>query len=185
MNVFAWIGGGAAALVAVVAALYFAGFGGVVRAVGAVTGAIGDGAQWLRAWLRKPGNKTRGVCLVLAVVAMSLGMQSWQRGTVIIQQRADYTALKAKSKADLKTAADQVAARDRTIQKFTDLAAKQKLLLEQAARENQAAVEQMRRAQAEAAKSEAKYQAAFDARPPECEAALQVMAKACPTLKDY
>src|SRR5687768_10256663 len=100
MSMFAWIGGGAAALAAVVVILYFSGFGGVVRVVGAITGALGDGAQWLRAWLRKPGNKTRGVCLVLAVVAMSLGLQSWQRGTVIIQQRADYTALKVKTDAE-------------------------------------------------------------------------------------
>lgn len=185
MSTFAWIGGGAAAVAAVVGALYLAGFGGVVRVVGAITGALGDAAQWLRSWLRKPGNKTRGICLILAVTAMSLGLQSWQRGTVIIQQRADYTALKAKTDADLKTAAQQVEARDRTIAQFIKAAEEQMKLLELAKQQNRQALVEAEAARKRAAESEAKYQEAFNNKPPECTAALQLMAKACPSLEKY
>lgn len=185
MSIWTWIVGGTAALAAVVAVLYFAGFGGVVRVVAAITGALGDGAQWLRQWLRKPGNKTRGICLVLAVAAMSLGLQSWQRGTVIVQQRADYTALKTKTDADLSAMAKSIRERDDRIAEFKALAARQMKLLEDARNENADAIARAREAQQRAAQSEAKYQEAFNSRTPECATALEVMARACPALKDY
>lgn len=185
MNIWTWIIGGTAGLAAIVAVLYFAGFGGVVRVLGAITGALGDGAQWLRQWLRKPGNKTRGICLVLAVAAMSFGLQSWQRGTVIVQQRADYTALKSKTDAQLEEFAKSITARDERIAEFSALAARQIKLLEEAKLESAGAIARARAAQQRAAESEAKYQEAFNSRTPECATALEVMARACPTLSDY
>lgn len=185
MSIWTWIIGGTAGLAAVVAVLYFAGLGGVVRVVGAITGALGDWAQWLRDWLRRPGNKTRGICLVLAVAAMSFGLQSWQRGTVIIQQRADYTALKTKADADMAALADSIKLRDERIAEFKALADRQMELLEVARGENAEAIARARAAQQRAAESEAKYQEAFNNRTPECSTALEVMARACPALKEY
>ena len=65
------------------------------------------------------------------------------------------------------------------------LGERQKDLLAQAARENEAALASAKLAAARAAESEQKYQEAFQQRPTECKAALEVMAAACPTLKDY
>lgn len=185
MSIWTWIGGGAAALVAVVAALYFAGLGGVVKMVGAVTGALGDAAQWLRDWLRRPGNKTRGVCLALAVVSMCLGLQSWQRGTVIIQQRADYTALKERTDREREALVSEREARDRTILQFVKNAEEQMRLLELAKKQSAQYLAEAEAAKLRAAESEAKYQQAFNDKPPECTAALAVMARACPTLQGY
>ena len=185
MNTWLWIGGGVAALAGVVALLYFAGLGAVVKIIGAILGGIADAAQWLRAWLRKPGNKTRGVCLVLAFMAVSLGMQSWQRGTVIVQQRADYTALEERVALERAALQTELEARAETISQFVALAARQKALLAQARLQSAVALEEARKAREQAMESETKYQDAFMKRPPECKAALEVMAAACPSLSGY
>lgn len=184
MNWLAW-GGGAAALVAAGAALWFFGLGGVAKVLRSIFGALGDAAAWLRGWLQRPGNKTRGLCAVFAAASLCAGLQSWQRGTVIVQQRADYVALKDTTDAEKRTLSQQIADREATIATFTALAARQKQLLAQAALDNAAALALAYEAQREAAESEAKYQDAFLKRPPECKAALEVMAAACPALEGY
>lgn len=173
------------ALVLGVGVLYLLGFGGVVRVVRAATGFLGDVAESLRRWLRTPGNKMRGLCAVFGFLFLAAGLQSWQRGTVIIQQRADYVALQERTAQEKRTLAQQVADREATIRRFTDLAERQKELLAQAALENEAALAAAKLAAARAAESEQKFQDAFQQRPTECKAALEVMAAACPTLKDY
>lgn len=180
-----WAGVAGLAGIAVVAFAYLSGFSGVIRVVRALLDFFGDTAQALRDWLRKPGNTVRGLCAVLAFGFLAAGMQSWQRGTVIVQQQADYVALQAKAESEKRTLSQQVADREATIAKFVELSKRQKALLETAAKENQAAVLASREAQARAAESEQKYQDAFMKRPPECKAALEVMAAACPTLKGY
>ena len=185
MKWFLWIGGSAGALALLVGVLHFSGMGGAVRVIRAAFDFLGDLAQGLRDWLRRPGNKLRGLCAVFGFLFLAAGLQSWQRGTVIVQQRADYTALKEKTDQEKRTLAQQVADREATIGRFTELARQQKLLLEQAARDNVTAMAAAKAAQALAAESEQKYQDAFMQRPPECKAALEVMAAACPTLKDY
>lgn len=185
MSIWTWIGGGAAAMALVVAALYFTGLSGVVSVVRAFFGALGDGAQWLRRWLKQPGNKTRGLCLVFAVISMGAGLQSWQRGTVIVQQRADYTALKSKTDAEREALAEQMQARDKTIAQFVRKAQEQMRLLDIAKAQSAQALAEAEAAKKRARESEAKYQEAFDNKPPECAAALQVMAKACPSLQGY
>jgi len=180
-----WISGGLAGAAAIVAVLYFLGLGGVVRVVRAAGNFLGDAAESLRDWLRKPGNKVRGLCAVFGFLFLAAGLQSWQRGTVIIQQRADYTALQEKTTQEKRTLAEQIADREATIRRFTDLAERQKQLLAQAAQENEVALAAAKAAAVRAAESEQKYQDAFQQRPTECKAALEVMAAACPTLKDY
>lgn len=173
------------AVLVATAAAYFAGLGGVVRVVRAVFDFLGDVAQALRAWLAKPGNKMRGLCAVFAFGFLAAGLQSWQRGTVIVQQRADYTALKEKTDAERADLQGRISERDRRIAQFIEYAEAQKRLLAQLQEQSAAAAAEAEKQRERAALSEAKYQEAFNARPPECEAALQVMAKACPTLKDY
>lgn len=185
MNWAWWLGGGTIITILVVSALYFLGLGGVVKVVRAFFGFLGDTAENVRAWLRKPGNKTRGISAVFAFLFLAAGLQSWKRGTVIEQQRRDYVHLKESSAREAQRLKDAIASRDQTINQFTELARQQKLLLELAAKQNAVAVAEALRAQKIAAESEKKYQAEFDQRPPECKAALEVMAKACPTLKDY
>ena len=185
MNWLWWVGGGSVVAIIAVAALYFMGLGGVVKVVRSILGALGDAAETARKWLRQPGNKTRGACAFFALLFLAAGLQSWQRGTVIVQQRADYTRLKETTDQEKRTLAQQIADREATIARFTNLARQQKLLLEQAARDNATALAAAKAAQAQAAESEQKYQDAFLQRPPECKAALEVMAAACPTLKDY
>lgn len=180
-----WAAGAGAGILAVVGIAYLTGFSGIVRVVRAVLESIGDLAQSLRDWLRKPGNKVRGLCAVFAFGFLAAGMQSWQRGTVIVQQRADYTRLKEATDHEKRTLAQKIADREATIAHFTALAREQMQLLEQAKRDNAAAVEEARAAQALAAESEKKFQDAFLKRPPECKAALEVMAAACPTLEGY
>lgn len=184
MNLSVWVGGAIAA-VAATGAMYFMGLGGVVRVVRAIFDAIGDLAMAVRDWLRKPGNKIRGMCAVFALAFLAAGLQSWRRGTVIVQQRQDYVSLKDKTDRERQALLGQVTERERTIERFVQLARQQKELLDKARSESQAALDAARRAQELAAQSERKYQDAFMQRPPECKAALEVMAQACPTLKDY
>lgn len=185
MNTWIWLGGGAAAVSAIVAILYFAGLGGIVRVFGAVFGFLGDTAQWLRQWLRRPGNKIRAVCLVLAIVAACAALQSWQRGTVIIQQRADFTALKERTDAERVLLLERIADREATIAEFVLLADRQKVLLDRARQENAEVAAEAARQRERAAKSEREFQDVFMKRPPECKAALDVMAAACPSLENY
>ena len=186
-----WVLGGIGGLV-LVAAGYFVGLGNVAKVVRTVLGVVADWAADAREWLRRPGNKVRGLCAVLAFGFLAAGLQSWQRGNTIIQQRADYVRLqevmdweKSKLAAEADALMGHIAERDVTIAKFVELADAQMALLQVAAAQAEAAQAEAKAAKQVAEDAERRYQDAFANRPPECEAALQVMAKACPTLKGY
>lgn len=186
-----WVlGGVVAAALAVVA--WFVGLGSFVAIFRSILGALADWVKVARRWLSIPGNKTRLLFVALAVGFLSAGLQSWQRGSVIIQQRADYVRLQEQSeweKAALSSANEDlqgaVGARDRVIQRFMELAEQQKMLLDVAASQAAAALSEAEAAKQAAADANRRFEQAFESRPEECKAALQVMARACPTLKDY
>lgn len=184
MNWMWLVGGGTGALLAVLA-LHFFGLGGVLRVVRAVFDALGDAAAAVRDWLRNPGNKTRGIAGVCALGFAVAGLQSWQRGTVIVQQRADYVRLQQDRAADRTAYERDLGARDKAIAHFVRLAEEQLRLLEIAQQQAADALADAAKARAQALASEARWQEQYEQRPPECQAALQVMAKACPTLAEY
>lgn len=172
--------------------LYVVGLGGVVRLFRALLDLVMDALVRFVRWLKVPGSKTRALCAVLAFGFMAMGLRSWQQGNVIVRQQSDYAELQRAADATARAAdataralRGDIANKNQAIAVFTQLAADQLKLLNQARRENEQAVEAARLAGIEAAKSEAKFQAAFQQRPPECKAALAIMASACPTLKDY
>lgn len=165
--------------------LYVFGLGGIVKLAGALVRLVVDGATQFVQWLRKPGSKIRALAAILAFISISAGLQSWKRGQVIVTQRADYAALESRSAQAQEALRGNIAQKDQAIAVFTRLAETQMRLLEQAKRDNAEAVARAVAAEAEAAKSNQKYQQAFDQRPPECKAALDVMAQACSTLREY
>ena len=177
---------------AMIVLAWFVGLGSIAAMFRSILGALADWMKVSRTWLSVPGNKTRLLFVALAVGFLSAGLQSWQRGSVIIQQRADYGRLQERAdweKGIMTEQSDElhgaVAARDSVIQRFIDLAERQKELLRIASDQAAAAMTEAEAAKAAAADTERRYQEQFDNRPPECEAALQVMARACPTLKGY
>ena len=187
-----WIAGGFAAVLAVGGLLYFFGFAAVLKLAGdAVRFVAGSISRFLK-WQRVPGNGTKSIAAVLAFMSLTFGIQSMQRGHVIIEQQGRYTSLeksKAQELADAERArlglVEEVSLRDQRIEEFRDLARQQMALLDQQKAENKDLAAEAAIARAAAAKSAAAYQREFQGKPPECAAALQVMAKACPTLQGY
>lgn len=180
-----WIAGGAGAIVLVVAALYFFGVTAVLKLVGDAVRFVAQSASSGLRWLKKPGSALKAVCAVLAFASLTFGIQSMQRGHVIVTQRGAYTQLeldKAASEAALKL---QLTTYEQRIEQFRELARQQSALLDAARLESKAAVIEAALARAAAAKSAAAFQREFNGKPPECAAALEVMAKACPSLVDY
>jgi len=180
-----WIVGGIAAVGIVGAALYFFGIAAVAKLFGDVVRFVAGSISRFLAWVRKPGNGTKAVCAVLAVASLTFGIQSMQRGIIIEDQREEYAELQDKTAREKQELADAVSLRDQRIQEFQELARQQIVLLNQLKAENAKVVAEAAAARLAAAKSNAAYQAAFQKRPPECKAALEVMANACSTLKDY
>ncbi|AWD92433.1 hypothetical protein [Xanthomonas phage Carpasina] len=179
-------------IVLVVAALYLAGLGGVVRIVGAVFGFLGDSAQSLRVWLRRPGSKMKALRMLGTVAFIITGLIAWRRGEVIADQQVQYINLKTRAEeADKKASADrqillsQMSDRDKAISAFMAAADRQKELLDAATRASKDALRAVEAEKKRASASAKKYQSAFDDRPEECKAALSVMEKACPTLENY
>lgn len=185
MNAFHGVLGGAGTLAVVVAVMYFAGFGGVVRVVRAVFDFLGDVAERARNWLREPGNKTRAMAGLFAFGFMAASLQSWHRGVELEQREAAHALVVTDLNGQLGTLRRALGDRDAIIARFRELADEQKRLLDQLAGQNAAAVAAAQAAREKAAETEAKFQAEFSRRPPECRTALEVMAKACPTLRDY
>lgn len=185
MNAFHWVLGGAGTLAVVVAVMYFAGFGGVVRVVRAVFDFLGDVAERARNWLREPGNKTRAMAGLFVFGFMAASLQSWHRGVELEQREAAHALVVTDLNGQLGTLRRALGDRDAVIARFRELADEQKRLLDQLAGQNAAAVAAAQAAREKAAETEAKFQAEFSRRPPECRTALEVMAKACPTLRDY
>lgn len=149
---------------------------------------LGVVADWLgrvRGWLRTPGNPLRATCAVLALACVAVGLQSWQRGSIIQHERAKYALEKERAKFRIESLSSSVSERDQAIARFTRLAETNRRLLEIASRQAEVALQDAERARVAAADSEQRFQDAFDRRPPECEAALQEMARACPALSDY
>jgi len=161
------------------------GLGSLAKIARSMLGAVADWAGRAREWLRTPGNPLRATCAVLALACVAVGLQSWQRGSIIQHERAKFALERARSTFRIEALSAGVSDRDRTIARFAALAENNRRLLEIAAKQSEAALGDAERARNAAAASEQKYQEAFENRPPECEAALQAMAKACPALSDY
>lgn len=180
-----WIGGGTAALVLVLGLGYLLGLGGVVTVVKAVLGAMGDAAATFRRWLRIPGNKTRAFCGALALTCLVAGLQSWQRGTVIIQQRADYLALKDRTDLERAGFVRQLAEKQAVIDGFSRIAEQQRHNLDLLAIQNRQVLDEAERARSDAREQAAAFKDAYANRPADCTQALQALELACPTLRDY
>ena len=185
MNGWGWLGAAGAGVLAIGALLWFTGVGRLAAIWRALLDIVSDAAAGMRDWLRVKGNPTRLLCGVFALAFMSAGLQSWQRGTTIVQQRAEYVALQERTRDERARFDSRIEARDTTIRQFVALAEHQRRLLAIAEQQATAAVADADRAKREAAEAAKRYEQRFDERPPECEAALQVMAQACPTLSDY
>src|SRR5690606_13057708 len=99
----------------------------------------------------------------------------------IVQQRADYVRLQQDRAADRTAYERDLGERDKAIGHFVRLAEEQLRLLEIAQQQAADALADAAKARAQALASEARWQEQYEQRPPECQAALQVMAKACPT----
>ena len=189
MNGWLW---GLLGLLGVGAAAYFVGLAQLAKIVRTVLGALADWSVTAREWLRTPGNRMRLTCAALALLFLAAGLQSWQRGTVIVQQRADYVRLqevtdweKARLASEAEVLLGHVAERDVVIARFIELADQQMALLRVAEAQAAAALAEAAAAKLAAEDAERRFQDAFEGRSPECEAALQVMAAACPTLQGY
>lgn len=192
MSALAWFGVILGAVAIVGAALHFTGLAGLVKVLRAITGALGDWASDVREWLREPGNKTRGICLVMGMVAIGAGLQSWQRGNVIVQQRADYARLERDAAKEREEYQERVVVlrrlvddRDEKIGVFVRLAADQQALIEQYKRENAQALADAQAARVKAQEDAAKFDQAYSERTPDCDEALKIMARACPALSNY
>lgn len=192
MSALAWFGVILGAVAIVGAVLHFTGLAGLVKVLRSITGALGDWASDVREWLKQPGNKTRGVCLVMGMVAIGAGLQSWQRGNVIVQQRADYARLEQDTAKEREAHQERVVVlrrlvddRDEKIGVFVRLAADQQALIEQYKRENAQALADAQAARTKAQEDAAKFDRAYSDRTPACDDALKIMARACPALSDY
>lgn len=180
-----WIGGGAVALALVVGLGWLLGLGGVAAVVRSILGAIGDASAAVRRWLRIPGNKTRAFCGTLALGCLVAGLQSWQRGTVIVQQRADYLALKDRTDLERIGFTRQLAEKQAVIDAFARIAQQQREALDLLAEQNRQVLEDAARARADADARAEEFREAFAKRPADCDQALQALELACPTLRDY
>lgn len=161
------------------------GLGNLAKIVRSGLGIVADGFGRMRAWLSTPGNPLRAACAVLALGCVAVGLQSWQRGSIIQHERARYALAQEQATFRIESLSSSVRERDATISRFITLAENNRRLLEIAAAQAEAALSDAERARRRAADSEQRFQEAFDNRPPECEAALRAMAQACPALSDY
>lgn len=136
-------------------------------------------------WLKKPGNKLKLVCAVLAFGTAIAAMQAYKAEQAIVvfqlQCEADKTGLQS-----------TIAARDLTItEKNQALSKIEANLKAEAAKllelqsQNAALEAENKRKAAAAEKSAAAFQREYANKPPTCTAALEMMEAACPTLRDY
>ena len=165
---------------------------GVLAFLNAAVGLVFGWAADLLGWLRRPGNWLKACCAVLAVLLAVACLASYRQGqqiVVVTQQVAECqdAAKIAAEKATLNAAILQQnyeAARSSlsTIKDTLDAEA-EKMRALQARNVQLAAQTASEKAKADAgAKS---YRQQYDQRPPECVAALDAMAAACPALRGY
>jgi hypothetical protein len=156
-------------------------WGAIVAAVTFVVGALRD----FFVWLRKPGNKIKFACAVLAFITAIAAMRAYEAE----QQIVLVTAACDEAKGDL---TETIGARDLTIaQKNQALGDIERTLNAEAAKlrelqlQNVAlAAENERKALAAEVSAEA-FRREFNRKPATCSAALEAMEAACPTLRDY
>lgn len=166
--------------------------GDLLKFFNAAIGFVAACATGILTWLRSPGSVLKlccaGLALGLAVACLASWRQS-QRVVVITKQVAQCEADRkaAADAAELKRAelqsnvADLQAALANVAEKLGVEAEKLRALQER----NVALRARTEAAKAAADKSARAFQQEYDARPPECNAALQAMAAACPALGGY
>ncbi|KAB7767623.1 hypothetical protein [Xanthomonas maliensis] len=152
---------------------------------------FGWGAD-IATWLRKPGSPLKVCCAVLAVLCTVAALSSYRKGQQVIvvtrqveQCQSDRTA--ALEAAQLKRAelernnADKDAALATIAAKLRAEAEKLRLLQDR----NAGLRDKTEAAKAAADRSSKAFKQEYDQRPAECNAALQALAAACPSLGGY
>lgn len=186
MSWWTWIAGGGA-LAAAGVVLYAFGLGGVLTAVRAVLGAVGDAFAEAREWLRRPGNKAKAFSTLLVLIAAAAGWtaQGLAMGRHLDQVRAAAALDKANYDSRIVGLLSDLSERDQRLARAAELAELERAAVARSKAEADQALAAAATAVARAKKAEQRYQDAFAARPPKCEAALQALAHACPTLEGY
>ncbi|RZZ81945.1 hypothetical protein EAT51_07935 [Pseudoxanthomonas winnipegensis] len=165
---------------------------GVLAFLNAAVGLVFGWAADLLGWLRRPGNWLKACCAVLAVLLAVACLASYRQGQQIVVVTRQVT----QCRADAKAAADKATMDAATLQQNYDAlrsamgtikdnldAEAEKMRALQARNAQLAAQTASEKAKADAgAKS---YRQQYDQRPPECIAALDAMAAACPALRGY
>jgi septal ring factor EnvC (AmiA/AmiB activator) len=143
-------------------------------------------------WLRKPGSVLKVVCAALAVAFALAAMSSYRQGqrVVVVTKQVDQCLAEkvaAAEAAQLKAAewAANVADKDAALATIADKLKAEAENLKRLQERNEALRAQTEATKAKADASAKAFKQQYDQRPPECSAALQAMAAACPTLGGY
>ncbi|KRD71433.1 hypothetical protein [Lysobacter sp. Root96] len=199
-GVWSWVAGhwpwfaGSGVLIAVVAFAVMNPLA-AVKLASTVSGFLLDAMRALVEWLRRPGNKLKAACAVLAMVAAVACLTSYQtnRRYIVVTRERDAavgerdTAVTAAAEA--KSLIGQLEASLATYreqeQEYADLQRQQSLDLLQAQQENAAALAMISKQRADAERSSRAWWQAYAKRPDSCKAAQEAMDVACATVGEF
>lgn len=178
-----WLAGGGIALALVAFAVLNP--PSALKLVSAISGFVIDAVRDLVQWLRRPGNKLKAVCAVLALataIACLTSYQKNQRILVVTEERAADARKFAAREAELQAVISTF--KQQEIDFETAVRAEATRLLEARA-QSAAATAEVKRRQEAAEKSAAAFKREAANKPDTCKAALKALEAACPTLRDY
>lgn len=181
-----WFAGGGV----VVAIIAFAVLNPVaaLRLGSAVVGFMLDAARNLVVWLRKPGNKLKAMCAVLAMVAAIACLTSYQKNQsflVVTQQLDTVRAEAGLAKTRIGELEATLATYREQERLYAEAQRKRTAALLLAQQQNEAALSVIEKQRAESERSNRAWWQAYAKRPDACKAAQEALDVACATVGEF
>lgn len=155
------------------------------RLVTGLAGLVMDLAVEAVQWLRRPGNKLKAVCALLAIASLIAGLNSYTRGIKINELRNRIVFVTTQCEADTAALQDDVDARDEQLAKIATSLRAEAEKLEALEAEASAALKSLAERLEAAEREGAAWRDRYNERPDTCRAALELLDSACPALEGY
>ncbi|MEN5117492.1 hypothetical protein ABE488_09190 [Luteimonas sp. TWI662] len=157
----------------------------LVRLIAAVWNLIVGAAADLANWLRRPGSKLKAVCAVLAAFALFSAINSYTRGVRIASLQQRIVVIQGECETRVGALQGDIDERDARLAEIATALREEADKLELLRAESAAALGQLADELDAAERDAAVWHQRYESRPDTCQAALELLDSACPSLGGY
>lgn len=157
----------------------------MIRMLAALWRLVVDAVADVLEWARRPGSKLKVICATLAAAAAFGAVHSYTQGLRIAALRQQIVFIEADCETRIGGLREDVDERDRALAQIAEALRAEAAKLEAVRAESAAALGQLAADLEQAERDAASWTERYRDRPDTCQAALELLDSACPSLGGY